>query len=278
MTMNGWTNERHPEHPADEAVGRLLHAYAESQSPDPRAMRRIRDALVARSAAAPANPRPTVRRGTPPIAPIGAGRQRVLSLLAAVLLVGALSSAALASSGPGGPLYGARLWVESALLPADPDARSVAGLTRLEARLSEAAAGAETGNASAVAAALEAYREALADALSVAGGDLDRETRLELVLARHRLVLHTLAGQLPEAADDGIDRAITNAIENGNAAVERIEARQAGSQGSGGGSGSGSGAGGGSGSGGGGSGGSGAGGSSGNGGGPSNRPDKSGRP
>ena len=43
---------------------------------------------------------------------------------------------ALAASGAGGPLYPARVWIETVALPSDPGARAAAELTRLQSRMS----------------------------------------------------------------------------------------------------------------------------------------------
>ncbi len=145
-------------------------------------------------------------------------RRPAAALLAASLALAALAGAA-AASGPGGPLYGVRLWAETLTLPADPQGRAQAELERLEARLSEASAAADRGNGAAVRAALEAYRETVASALQAAGNDLGRAERLEIVLERHQVVLDTLAERLPAPAAE----AVTETIERNEATIEKIK-------------------------------------------------------
>lgn len=219
MTTESWIDERHGRHPADAAVGRMLAAYAAVQSPDRAAMRRIRRDLLGRIGAidmhAPSRPELT-------IAPGGGRSRRALALLAATLLVGTLAGGVLATA-PGGSLYASRLWVEDLLLPSDPAARTNAELAHLQERLDEASKAAQAGNGGAVAAALRAYRDALAAALAATGGNLDREAKIQFHLAQHRLLLQALAGSLPDAADAGIGRAIQNAIQQGDSVTTRIK-------------------------------------------------------
>jgi len=138
------------------------------------------------------------------------GRFRVPAAIAAtLLLVGALTvGAALAGSGPGGPLYAARLWVEELTLPTDADARAEAQIARLEARLAEAAAAAEAGNGAAVTAALDAYRATAEAALGDAGLDPTRREHLAAQLGRHVVVLRALVPLVPDRASEAIQAAV----------------------------------------------------------------------
>jgi hypothetical protein len=105
-------------------------------------------------------------------------------------------------------LYGARLWVETLTLPSDTTARAAAELDHLQARLDDATAAAANGNGDAVAAALDAYRQMLADASSLATGDLSREQHLVAELGRHQAVLQALTTSLPANAAAAIHDAI----------------------------------------------------------------------
>ena len=93
------------------------------------------------------------------------GRWRLLAIgIAVVTLLLGLTSAALAESEPGHPLYGARLALESLSLPgAESSDRVSAQLRRLDVRVHEAAAAAAAGNGEALQDALAAYRETVAD-------------------------------------------------------------------------------------------------------------------
>ncbi len=213
--------------PADADLRALLRRYAaERLEPDPEVSRRLRDRfllearrraleLAVLDGAAPARPERQRRTGG------GRLRRPAVALLAAALTLAALSGAAAAASGPGGPLYGLRLWVETVTLPADARARTEAEIARLEARLAEAADAAEHGNGAAVRAALEAYRETVASALQAAGDDLDRADRLEIVLERHQVVLDALDDRLPDPAAEAVKRT----IERNEATIEKIKAR-----------------------------------------------------
>jgi hypothetical protein len=93
-------------------------------------------------------------RSRPSLAP----RRLALAFAAATLLVIA-SVGGIAATAPGLPLYGFRLSVETALLPASPGDRLLAQLDRLDRRLDEAAGAHEAGDEGAVVAALQAYEE-----------------------------------------------------------------------------------------------------------------------
>jgi hypothetical protein len=137
-----------------------------------------------------------------------AGPRRLTALLLAAGLVLSSAVAVAAGSSPGGPLYEARIWLESAILPADADARALERVRHIEERLLDAERAAASGDPSALAAAIRAYREAVIEAMAEVGTDADRLARLEEALGHHVAVLVALSGKLPDAADDGIDRAI----------------------------------------------------------------------
>jgi len=135
-------------------------------------------------------------------------RRPALAASAALLGLAVVAVGTAAASEPGGPLYGARLWVETLTLPSDANARAAAELERLQARVDEATAAAASGNGAAVTAALDAYRQTLADASAAAGGDLTREQHLSAELGRHLVVLEALAGGVPTNAQAAIDQAV----------------------------------------------------------------------
>jgi hypothetical protein len=133
---------------------------------------------------------------------------------AGLLIALVAAGGVMAGTAPGGPLFGARLWIEELQLPAAPEARTEAQLSRLEGRLEEARTAAERGDVRAVEAALESYRDTAEDALIVASDAENRRQMVEERFARHVAVLEALAERVPERAAEAI-----------RAAAERTEAR-----------------------------------------------------
>src|SRR5512135_534597 len=130
----------------ERELARRLEAYADARlRPDPAAMARIRSAVVA-EARRGAEPVPFRRR---PAFRFG------FALLAAAALLAAIAGSAFASQA-GGPLYGARLWIETVTLPATPSARAEAQIARLDARLQELQTALAAHDGAAAAAALDA--------------------------------------------------------------------------------------------------------------------------
>jgi hypothetical protein len=221
------TNHEQDDWGDDGGLRPQLDAYADARlraDPETRARSRARvmaearaasNALRAAASAAAAGPTQAQRPGAGgvPRAPrhrLVFGRSRVPAAVAAtLLLVGVLTvGAALAGSGPGGPFYAARLWVEEQTLPAGADARAAAQLARLAARLAEGVAAAQAGNGSAVTAALEAYRTEADAALSGAGVDPTRREHLAAELGRHVAVLEALVPLVPDRASEAIQDAV----------------------------------------------------------------------
>jgi len=145
-------------------------------------------------------------------------------LLAAGLAVGVLGGTAAAAQ-PGGPLYGARVWVEEVTLPADPGERAAAELLRLEARMSEIEAAASSGDQDALAAAVAAYGEIADEALGGAGTDASLLDRLRAALDRHLAVLRAVAATAPAQAQAAIERNIERAVEHNGATLLNIGSR-----------------------------------------------------
>ena len=209
------TNQERDDWGDDGGLQPQLDAYADARlRADPEARARSRGRVMAAARAAAADRRAAAAAGSRPRLVLG--RFRMPAVMAAtLLLVAALTvGTALAGSGPGGPFYAARLWVEELTLPADAEARAEAQLARLEARVAEASAAAEAGNGAAVTAALDAYRATVEAALGDAGVDPTRREHLAARLGLHVAVLEALVPLVPERASEAIQ-----------AAVDRTEAR-----------------------------------------------------
>ena len=192
------------EHPGMDELAQRLEAYASARlSPSVGASARIRVAVIeeARMRALETSIGSAPHRHR-------AGPRRLTALLLAAGLVLGSAVAVAAGSGPGGPLYDARIWLESAILPADADARALERVRHIEERLLDAERAAASGDPGALAAAILAYREAVVEAMAEVGTDADRLARLEEALGHHVAVLEALSTRLPDAAGDGIDRAI----------------------------------------------------------------------
>lgn len=204
----------------DGGLGSALDAYArEHLDADPQRAERARIQVMAaaRARAAREDAAETSRRAV-------TGRRwwgflprvvRSPALAGACLLIAAVvAGGAMAGTAPGGPLYGARLWIEEIQLPAAPEARTEAQLDRLEGRLEEARTAAERGDVGAVEAALDSYRHTAEDALDAASEAENRRERVKERFARHVAVLEALADRVPPRAAEAI-----------RAAAERTEAR-----------------------------------------------------
>lgn len=200
----------------DDLLARL-ETYADALlTPDPAGLARVRLSVVAEARVRAG------RRGASGLARLSGGlfRRPALGLAGAMLAFLVLAGAALAGSGPGGPLYDARLWIETVTLPTDPAARTEAEFARLESRLGEATAAASSGDVSAVAAALDAYRSTVDATITVAGGDPTGEQRLERVLQQHRIVLESLVVKLRGRGN--ASAAIQRALDKSAQTIERI--------------------------------------------------------
>ena len=200
--------DRQDEWGDDGELGARLEAYAESHlEPDPAEAVRARATVMAEA-------NRVLGAGRIAGEAAGPGLMRrlfhrpALAATAAVLGLAIVAGGAVAASGPGGPLYSARLWVETLTLPSDTTARAAAELDHLQARLDEARTAAASGNGDAVTAALDAYRQTLATELALAAGDPTREAHLLAELGKHQAVLQALSGQVPGPARAAIDRAV----------------------------------------------------------------------
>ena len=150
--------------------------------------------------------------------------RRASAMLAAAVLSLIAVGGALAASSAGGPLYPARVWIETVTLPSDPGARAAAELTRLESRMSELEAAVRSGDRVAAAAALAAYEQIADEALAGAGTDQAAIDKLVAALDRHVAVLERVASQVPSQAAESINANIEKAINHSDAAIQRIDA------------------------------------------------------
>jgi hypothetical protein len=204
----------HDDHPGAEELGRRLEAYASARlSPRRGASARIRAAVVEEARMRTLEARMERASGG------WRGRRRFATLLLAAGLAIAGVAGVAAASTAGGPLYGARLWLETVTLPSNADARAVERIHQIDARMLEVQRATESGDRNAVAAAIAAYRATVDAALTDAGQSADRLAHLRAALGLHVTVLETLAHQVPDAAVDGIDRA----IDASEKAVDRID-------------------------------------------------------
>jgi hypothetical protein len=133
------------------------------------------------------------------------------AFLAACLVFG--TTAGVAAASPGTPLYTARLWLEAAMLPAQPDARSAAHVDLLEQRVEDAEHAAGGGDPLGVQAALAAYQAEMAQAILDAGGDPDRLARLQQAIDVHLLLLQQLEKDVPADAQNAVHQAINDSRE-----------------------------------------------------------------
>ena len=209
--------DRQDEWGDDGELGARLEAYAESHlEPDPAEAARARAVVMVEANRVLGAGRIAREAAGPSL--LGRFFHRpALAATAAVLGLAVLAGGAVAASGPGGPLYSARLWVETLTLPSDTTARAAAELDRLQARLDEATAAAANGNGDAVTAALDAYRQTLAEASALAAGDPTREAHLSAELGKHQAVLEALGAQVPGPARASIERAVQRTQDQINA-------------------------------------------------------------
>jgi hypothetical protein len=133
------------------------------------------------------------------------------AFLAACLVFG--TTAGVAAASPGTPLYVARLWLEAAMLPAQPDDRSAARVDLLEQRVEDAEHAAGGGDPGGVQAALAAYQAEMAQAILDARGDPDRLARLQQAIDVHLLLLQQLENDVPAGAQNALHQAINDSRE-----------------------------------------------------------------
>jgi hypothetical protein len=152
--------------------------------------------------------------------------RRALAAISAAALAIALVGGVAAATRPGAALFDLRVWFETVTLPAEPSARAVAELKRLDQRISEAVEAARTGDVAGVAAALAAYERILeeASAAVLAADDPVAAAVLETGVGRNVDVLQALVGQVPTQASEAIGRSIERAIERSGTTIDRVDA------------------------------------------------------
>ena len=200
----------------EREVQELLELYAERRlRPDATAAGRLRAVLVAKAAeAAPAASVAVASTGAP-----WSQRRRLVAAVLGAAAVLVLAGGALAATGPGGPLYDLRLWVEEAMAPADPAAHAVAELEQLDHRIEEIMAAITGGDARAANAALRAYDDELDDAVLAGEADPGSLGAIEARVRAHLAVLQGLLDGAPDAALPGL----RIAIEHSSQVLERLE-------------------------------------------------------
>ena len=210
-----------PYDPGLRELTRRLDAFADTRlSPSLSGTSRMRAAVMnaAHRRAALIAADPTSGAVAPVSVGLAAHRSRFASPAwrrpAAALMAGCLTLAIVGgtvnAASPGGPLYGARIWIEMANLPAGAVARADAEVARLDARLQEAQRAFADGDGPAATAALTAYSVILTEAVRGSSTDQTASAALEAGLTRHVAVLTLLAGSVPATTRDAIRDAITS--------------------------------------------------------------------
>lgn len=201
----------------------LLDAYADARLvPTTPVLARMRTAVLARAAAAAADRRRAEGLPVPkrPFAlpSLGVPRRAFALGMAASLTLG--TSGAVFAAPPGSPFYNARLVIETALLPTQPDERLAAREDHLEDRLREAEAAAARGDIVSLHAALVAYQSEVDAAVGTSDEDLARLARLRAALEKHVAKLRELAERLP--TEVARDNALRHAINASQKAVDKL--------------------------------------------------------
>ena len=200
--------------PDSDELTRRLEAYAsERLSPDPDATTRMRARVMAAA-------HHQVALGRADHGRVSRWRRPMTALLAAGLTL-AVGVGSVAAAQPGGPIYGARLWVETLTLPANADERAQAEVRRLDERLAEAAAASAAGDTNAANAALDAYGSIVRDATNDVGSSVSAAATLNTGVRSNIDVLTVLAGRVPEQARD----AIQNAIDRSGSALNELHGK-----------------------------------------------------
>ena len=201
----------------------LLDAYCDARlAPRSAVLARIRANVIREAALASATTAATHRlrlvepapRRRWSIAP-RFGRVAFTFGFAAILTLG--TSAAVLAAPPGSPFYNARVFLETALLPAQIDDRLAGHEKLLEERLAEAEVAARQGDTVALEAALVAFQSEVDAAAKDAGTNVTLLAHLEDVLSKHTATLTALAAQLPAQAS------IENAILASSKAIAALQ-------------------------------------------------------
>ena len=182
---------------AEMAEG-LERQLASALAPDPVRLQRARAAVLAsyQTTLEPARQRPA--------RPLVRGWAMAAAF--AAMLVGGAGLVA-AESGPGQPFYGVRLAIGSLLLPSEAAARDRGLANELDDRLAEARLASRDGDAVALTAALQAYRQTLSE---LSNGGISDPSVIG-ALQRHQDVLQGLINTAPGNAQDGLQQALHQA-------------------------------------------------------------------
>ncbi|MGC8634912.1 MAG: hypothetical protein ACP5VP_09660 [Candidatus Limnocylindrales bacterium] len=138
-------------------------------------------------------------------------RTRLAVGLAGLVLVLGGTGVAVAASGPGGPLYGTRLDIETLALPAEgSSAWFSAEAERLSSRVVEAQSAARADNLPGVEAAVAAYSAILSQTVSEAHASPSTNVPpgLTAALDRHEELLASLLARVPPQAQPALRNAL----------------------------------------------------------------------
>jgi hypothetical protein len=199
----------------DDELVRRLRAYAGARlSPDQWASLRMRAAVIEhgreeRAGAAAA------RRGRGRWL---AWRPALLVALVAILAVGTGTTAALAAS-PGGPLYGARVWVEGTIVSLTGNS-AAAQAALVDQRLGEAADAASAGNEAGADAALDALGSEVSQAIADAAQSSAALEHLQGVITRRLDHLQAL-----KPANSRASTQISKTIDRTQAMLDAVNAK-----------------------------------------------------
>jgi len=221
-------NDRDTTRIAGEELERELRTYASARlSPDRFASQRMRAAVLDQARLLPLEVEPARSHRLDVLAAFRLGISRLSGrrlapvALVAALAIGAGSAAGVAAS-PGGPLYDARLWLETALLPTNGVARTDAQEAQLSERIDELTGAVGDGNTAGADAAANAYGQEVDAAVTSAAQSRADLLQLRITVARHLAHLQSLA--LPN------DKASANLrilIAKAQAALAAIDAKLA---------------------------------------------------
>jgi len=215
----------------DLELGQRFESYARARlSPDPTAVARIRARVMREARLQHEAARIALHVAPAMVATRRSITRRALMPLLAAGLWLAIGVGTISAAQAGGPLYPARLWIETALLPASGGARIEADVERLDTRIHEALDAANNADRAAVAAALDSYAEIADDATVASGDDVTLEARVEQALARHQAVLSALVAGLTDKGNDtaaaSIERNLQRAIAHNAAVLEELSSHQ----------------------------------------------------
>jgi hypothetical protein len=136
-------------------------------------------------------------------------RRPMAAMAAGALLLALVVGTATAASA-GGPLYGARIWIEMANLPAGALARADAEIIRLDARLQEAKQAYARGDGPAAEAALTAYSVILTEAVKGSAADPAASATIESGLTRHVVDMEIMIADVPPTGEGAVRHALAS--------------------------------------------------------------------